>query len=448
MNRLVSYIPFVKFLTKSFLNNICGLPHFIKKEGWWAFQLGLFFLPSSAFLAGCCLLPALSFTTSKRFNIYWNDGWNKPFFLITILMLLGIFNAYTGWLAVVGLGNWLPFFWLFMSAQPYLMTGEARRRIAICIVAGTFPVFLTGFGQLWFEWEGPWSLFGGLIQWFLAPGGEPAGRLSGLFDYANIAGAWFALVFPFALAIFLQLRITPIKRIFAFLFLIAIACGAVLTNSRNAWGGLFLSVPFVLGPMSWYWLLPLLGALLIPVILASLSVFPIHWQSWARQIVPEGIWSRLSDIQYGDTRSLASTRLGQWKIAIQFISERPLFGWGAAAFSVLYPLRTGLWHGHAHNLPLDLAVSHGLAVAFVLVGTVIGLLITALKRGVLLGGVPSSLDLNERIIDRAWWTSIFVLLVMHGSDMPFFDSRINIVGWILLSGLRCMLKNNPTKTIN
>ena len=29
----------------------------------------------------------------------------------------------------------------------------------------------------------------GKVIWFMAPGGEPEGRLSGLFDYANIAAA-------------------------------------------------------------------------------------------------------------------------------------------------------------------------------------------------------------------------------------------------------------------
>ena len=57
------------------------------------------------------------------------------------------------------------------------------------------------------------------------------------------------------------------------------------------------------------------------------------------------------------------TRLSQWGMALQLVAERPWLGWGAAAFSVLYPiLRTGKWHGHSHNLPLELAVSSGVPV--------------------------------------------------------------------------------------
>ena len=38
-------------------------------------------------------------------------------------------------------------------------------------------------------------------------------------------------------------------------------------------------------------------------------------------------------------------------------------------------------------------------------------------------------------MDRAWWTALFVLITMHATDLPFFDSRLNILGWILLAGL-------------
>lgn len=106
---------------------------------------------------------------------------------------------------------------------------------------------------------------------------------------------------------------------------------------------------------------------------------------------------------------------------------------GAAAFSVIYPLRTGKWHGHAHNLPLELAIAHGLPVAALVAGLVLALLIVALRRGV------------TRLFDRAWWAAVLILMVLHGTDLPFFDSRVNIAGWILLAGLRCLLRPNQER---
>ena len=150
--------------------------------------------------------------------------------------------------------------------------------------------------------------------------------------------------------------------------------------------------------------------------------------------MPENLWARLSDSQYGGERVLASTRISQWNVALQLIGERPWLGWGAAAFSVIYPLRTGQWHGHAHNLPLELAISHGLPVAVLLVGFVLALLLVSLRLGL------------SGLFDRAWWTALFVLMVLHGTDLPFFDSRLNIAGWILLAGLRASLSFEPLRS--
>jgi O-antigen ligase len=113
-------------------------------------------------------------------------------------------------------------------------------------------------------------------------------------------------------------------------------------------------------------------------------------------------------------------------VAVQLIGERPWLGWGAAAFSLIYPRRTGHWHGHPHNLPLDLALSHGLPVALLVVGLVLWLMGRGLRGGILTGP----------LFDRAWWAAALVLVTLHATDMPYFDSRINIAGWVLLSGLR------------
>ena len=41
------------------------------------------------------------------------------------------------------------------------------------------------------------------------------------------------------------------------------------------------------------------------------------------------------------------------------------------------------------------------------------------------------------LFERAWWAAALVLVVLHASDIPMYDSRLNIAGWILLAGLRC-----------
>ena len=406
--------------------------------GWICLQVGLFVLPASVFIAGLFLLPALVLGSFRRSISYWRDYWNYPFLIAAFLMLIGCVRAYSGWLAWVGLANWLPFFWGFWAFQPYLMTAEARRRCALWLLAGTVPVVITGLGQLWLGWNGPWQLLNGLVVWFVAPGGQPIGRLSGLFDYANIAGAWLAIIWPFSLAALLQPFLNRLQRCVVLMISVGIVAALVLTDSRSAWSALVLGVPFVLGPARWIWLLPLMIVMFIPLGFAVLPGIDLELQSWARKFVPENIWSRLNDMKFVGKRHLAHTRLFQWQEAINLVAERPWLGWGAAAFSVLFPLRTGFWLGHAHNLPLEIAVSHGLPVMVLIVVVVLGLLMTALKRQVLTMSYKKGDSLGIAVFDRAWWTACLIIVSMHAVDMPFFDSRLNIAGWVLLSGLRCL----------
>ncbi len=393
--------------------------------GWRCFQLGMLLLASSAFLAALPLFLALLLGSRGRRSPLVDPA-HRLLLLVAGLMVLGCFGASSGWLAWVGLGNWLPFFWAFWGYQPYLASAAARRRVGLWLLVGTVPVIVTGLGQLWWGWSGPFQQLGGLIIWHLHRGGNPEGRLSGLFDYANIAGSWLVLAWPFALAALLQPRLSRPARLVALLLAASLVAAVFLTDSRNAWGALVLALPLVIGPASWGWLLPVLLVALAVIALASVVGVPTPLQLQARALVPEAIWGRLSDLHFAGARPLAITRLAQWQTAVGLIAERPWLGWGAAAFSIIYPLRTGHWHGHPHNLPIDLAVSHGVLVALLLVGFVLWLLL----RGARLG-MPSG-----PVFERAWWAAALLLAALHATDIPFYDSRINIAGWVLLVGLR------------
>ncbi len=418
--------------------------NFLDNIGWSCFQIGVFCLPSSAFISYLFLFVALVNGSIKRKDLYWREYWNYPLVLVTFLMLIGCIRSHTGSLAWFGLFNWVPFFWFFWALQPYLLTPERRIKCASLLVLGSLPVLITGFGQLWLGWEGPWEVFDGLIIWFVSPGGEPLGRLSGLFDYANITAAWLSGVWPFSLASVLHPFIVGRNRVIPFVLLVAFIAAMILTNSRNAWGAIVLGLPLVIGSASWSWLIPLMLICFLPVIIAVLPVFDFGIQQFARSIVPDSVWMRLSDMQFVDTRSFEATRIGQWKVAVNLIFEKPWLGWGAAAFSIIYPLRTGLFHGHSHNLPLELAISYGILVSLLINIFVFSLLIIS---G--LYGIFNRLHSTKNIIvDRAWWTSTLILICFYATDIPLFDSRINILGWILLIGLRCMIYNYKSQNIS
>ncbi|MFM9109715.1 MAG: O-antigen ligase family protein [Prochlorococcaceae cyanobacterium] len=383
---------------------------------WRCFQLGLLLL-----------VPLVLGSRGRRPPLADRANW--PLLAAALLMVLGCLGAYSGPLAWVGLANWLPFFWAFWGFQPYLATPEARRRVGWMLVAGTVPVVVTGLGQLWLGWSGPFQALGGALIWHLRAGGNPPGRLAGVVEYANIAGSWLALAWPFALAALLQPGLRRTGRALTLAMAAAVAASVLLTDSRNAWGALVLSLPLVLGAASWAWLLPLLLVVLGIVAAATLPGVPEALQHPARQLVPEAIWARLNDLQFSGQRPLAITRLAQWGTALGLIGERPWLGWGAAAFSLIYPQRTGHWHGHPHNIPIDLALSHGVPVALLVVGLVLVLLLRSAQRGMA----------NGALFDRAWWAAALVLVALHASDIPMYDSRINVAGWVLLAGLRSFL---------
>ena len=74
--------------------------------------------------------------------------------------------------------------------------------------------------------------------------------------------------------------------------------------------------------------------------------------------------------------------------------------------------------------------------ALALVGLVLALLIVSLR------------SRRMSLFDRAWWAAVLVLVVLHGTDIPFFDSRLNIAGWILLAGLRSRISEKGTAAVS
>ena len=48
----------------------------------------------------------------------------------------------------------------------------------------------------------------------------------------------------------------------------------------------------------------------------------------------------------------------------------------------------------------------------------------------------------ENIFDRSWIISIVLLTLMHLVDIQYFDGRISFSGWILLAGIRNIIKED------
>ena len=161
-------------------------------------------------------------------------------------------------------------------------------------------------------------------------------------------------------------------------------------------------------------------------------VIPIlgrSFQEFLRSIIPEGLWINFTPSGY---ETLNISRVGIWTKAIEFIQEKPLLGHGSKSFSRLLSIDMNIWKGHSHNLPLELMVSYGIPAALFILIPIILLVFHSYRKVFIFDEKIKKFN----IIDRAWITSSILLILMHMVDIQYFDARISIVGWILISGLK------------
>ncbi|MEO1590116.1 MAG: O-antigen ligase family protein [Cyanobacteria bacterium J06632_22] len=133
-------------------------------------------------------------------------------------------------------------------------------------------------------------------------------------------------------------------------------------------------------------------------------------------------------------------RVGIWQIALQMIHQRPILGWGLGSFGHLYvpgSVQTYEHIHHAHNLWLYLASETGIPLTLGFCWVIGMPLYRALK-------IMLTEDISHQ--HRAGLFSYalaFMSCMLFGLfDVPLFDSRINVLGWLLLAGL--YLLTQPT----
>ena len=120
-------------------------------------------------------------------------------------------------------------------------------------------------------------------------------------------------------------------------------------------------------------------------------------------------------------------RLEIWRFGVSIASENFLSGFGPNGFSsyvsLLSPFKRSF--NHVHSLPLDLWVSYGLVASSVLLLYVFAWIFYAIRSGIL----------HDSAFSRAWFISFLLLIIFHVTDLPYLDARINLVGWILFTGI-------------
>ena len=381
-------------------------------------------------------------------NNFFKDKWNYPFFISSFFMIMSSLKHFenTGelyksyWepsLSLIGLLNWIPLFFFFWGFQKYLNSPEKRMITSKIFICGSIPVIISGILQL-LNINGPLETLNGLVIWYQKPFTDIGGSLSGLFNNQNYAGLWMVMIWPFCLAAIMQKNLTKSLKLIVLLICLSFSVFIFLTDSRNAFLCFLISTPLVLGKSSLLWYLPTLLISFSFLALAVLPIFPEEIQIFAKSIVPSRIYTKFPEIGFNNL--IEYPRISKWASAFSYILQKPLFGWGAAAFPIIYRLeKGGAWFGHAHNLPLDLAVSYGLFPSLLIFSSYLLLLLINFKK-YFLGNIKNVLNDKYIYFQRAWFTSSLVFLISHLSDVLYFDGRISIICWILLAGLRCAIK--------
>ena len=116
-------------------------------------------------------------------------------------------------------------------------------------------------------------------------------------------------------------------------------------------------------------------------------------------------------------------------------------GWGATVFPHFYEMQGGIWAvRHTHNMPLEIAFNYGLPTSLLLTAFVLLLIINAFRKT-----KTNFFKKNLSTIDQAWITATLIVLISHIFDLTYYDGKINILIWILLAGLKCIIDDNKNK---
>ncbi len=424
-----------KFEHKSFLNigNIL-------------FLIGIFFLPSALPLGVIFLLISniISFCFAKE-NFFQNRL-NLIFFLCLISIIFSTiyssilnpaksildFDKSIIWL---NLFNWVPIYFFFIGFQIYIKSEKQRLLFQKVLIAGTVPVLVSCIMQKFLNIYGPFETLFGTIVWFNYK--HSAQQVSGLFNNPNYLGMWLTLCLPFSLSALKLEKDNFLNSILIYLINILIIYFAFATFSRNAFIGIVLSLLFIIERRK----LILFSILFFLSLFLFSYVFPDLLSSLQlnfSELSEANTFQKFSSLKL----SLNNPRIAIWSNAIDFISMRPLFGWGPGSFPHVFyenayleiPLTK---YQHTHNLIIELAYNFGIPIAFLIVSTTFTILINTFKKINSLSKSVTSYSLNKPLL-----ASFSIFLIAHFTDITYYDGKISILFSVLIAGLKNYIDEN------
>jgi len=406
--------------------------------GWCSLQLGVLFLPTSALLSGLGLLIAITVFRPTSAARPLERPIARGLLLLTALMVLGLCTSIKPSLAAIGLFNWLPFFWFFLAVEPYLKTAASRNRVGLWLVIGTIPVIGVGLLQAWLGWSTPMRSLGGLLEWTM----RYPGRATGIFDTVNATAGWLLISFPFLLQRLRKPHLTPLAMSVTVTLIALATATLLLTSSRSALAMMPIVLLLSARKQQLRWLL-LAIALYILLVAVKLTGAIEHWPG-IDLLVPDLFSAKLERmINPGSSSALQApeVRSSLYPLGLTLLQSSPWLGIGENGFRTLYlsgvlPLPASILSeglNHTHSLPLEFALSHGLP-ALILLSAVIGSVCARAAQVWILQSDPHGQN-------RVWLIAAGLVIWLHIWDIPAYDSRFNMVDWLIFAALLALGSN-------
>ena len=311
---------------KSHIQNLC----------WNFLQIGLLLFPIMPGLAALPLVAAILVTLGQQFKAIIRRPLNWGIAVFSLGLVITSTLAFKPSEAFLGLGNFLPFFLLFVAFSELIQTPFQLRRIAWILVIPSVPIVILGLGQLFLNWSVSGSL-ANFLGCAIAPNGNPPGRMASVFMYANIFAAYLTIAFILALGLLCEkllianrsslianskenppLPITHYQSLFLSIAVVGNAIALILTNSRNGWGIAALAILAFAVYLGWRWLITVVAGVTGTILWSAFGPDPIR--QWLRAIVPAFFWARLSDEMFPN-RPVALMRVTQWQFVASMIQQ-------------------------------------------------------------------------------------------------------------------------------
>ncbi|MDZ7960346.1 MAG: O-antigen ligase family protein [Aulosira sp. DedQUE10] len=403
---------------------------------WNLTQCGLCMFPLSPFLGAVLIVLASLITLVRQFRKIIRRPLNWGFALLSVLLIITAGFAYEKTPAFVGLFNFIPYFIVFAGLSALIQKPAQLRQLAWILVIASVPITILGLGQLFLGWTLDLTVLWIVLQWAIAPGGNPPGRMASILMHANTLAAYLVIVFTLGLGLGLeQWRLlnrktqhSPLPLIFLAITAIINFIALIFTNSRNGWAiTIFVCLAYALY-QGWRILVSSVAGVVTTVLLAAFAPSPVA--QFFRRYVPAFFWARLNDDMYPD-RPVALMRKTQWQFAWSLTQQHPWTGWGLRNFTPLYEAKTQISLGHPHNLFLMLSAETGIFTTllfFCLIGWILIASVQVLQK-------PQFLEQEDRLIFFSYLLVLFGWLLFNTVDVTLYDFRLNTLFWMILSAV-------------